>query len=226
MKNQDIIKKIKELRENSPKRNFNQTIDLIINLKHIDIKKPDQKIDSFIALNYDKGKNSKTCIFLDKQLESKAKGLFDKIINKDDFPIYTDKKQAKKIARTYDFFVAQNNLMTHVASTFGKFLGPLGKMPNPKSGCVVSPETNLEPLVKRLQKTVRLITKNEPIIKVTVGNQKMPDEEIADNISNVYNHLIHDLPQNESNIRSILIKFSMGPPVYLIGGKEKQNDRK
>lgn len=222
MNKEQILKTIKELKETSPKRNFKQTIDLIINLKQIDVKKQDQKIDTFITLNYSKGKPTKTCIFLDKQLEPKAKDKFTKIITKEEFPKWTDKKQLKKLAKSYDFFIAQANLMTQVAATFGKYLGPLGKMPNPKAGCVVTPDSNLDPLADKLQRTMRIITKNEPIIKVSIGNQDIPDEQIADNIMDVYTHLIHDLPQHEINIKSILIKFSMSPPKYIIGGKKQE----
>ena len=222
MQKEQIIKVIKELKENSPKRNFKQTIDIIINLKQIDIKKQDQKIDTFLTLNQTKGKPIKTCIFLDKQLEPKAKDKFTKIIIKEEFSKWTDKKELKKLAKSYDFFIAQANLMVQIAGTFGKYLGPLGKMPNPKAGCVVTMDSDLDFLADKLQKTIRLITKNEPILKASVGDQEMPDEQIADNILNIYNHITNNLPQHELNIKSVLIKFSMSPPKFIIGGKKQE----
>lgn len=208
-----ILKSIKFLKESSPKRNFKQTIDLIINLKQLDIKT--NRIDSFLTLKYSKGKPTRTCIFVDKQLELKAKGKFTTIITKEDFPNWTDKKKLKKLAKAHDFFIAQANLMTLIASTFGKTLGALGKMPNPKAGCVVPPEANLDILAERFQKMIRIVTKNEPIIKASVGSQDMPDDQITDNILTIYNQLVQILPQHEMNISSVLIKLSMSPPMNL-----------
>ena len=221
MNKEEILKSLKQLRTTSPKRKFKQSIDLVINLKGIDLKKPDQRIDNFLVLNHSKGKPVKTCIFLDKQLEAKAKGKFNTIITKEDFPKWTDKTKLKKLAKSHDFFIAQAILMSLVASTFGKTLGALGKMPNPKAGCVVPPEANLDPLAARLQKTVRVITKNETIIKDQVGIEDMPDEEIADNILTIYNYLMHTLSQKDANIKNIFIKFSMSPPVFIVGGKKQ-----
>ena len=70
--------------------------------------------------------------------------------------------------------------MANMAGVFGKILGARGKMPNPKAGCVVPGTANLEPLVARLKNTVRLATKNDPIIRLSIGDEKMKDDDIAD----------------------------------------------
>jgi ribosomal protein L1 len=38
----------------------------------------------------------------------------------------------------------------------------------------------------------------------------------------IYNHLMHALPKEESNIRKVLLKTTMGTPVVVGGKKEKE----
>ncbi len=214
MDNEGILKAIKKLREGSKKRKFSQGLDLIVNLKQIDIKKPDQKVESFLVLPNDNGKKLKICAFVDKELINEAKSVFDKAISKEDFP-KVSKKELKNIAKEFDFFVAQSNCMVDVAKVFGKSLGSRGKMPNPKAGCVITPGSNLKELYNRLQKTIRLATRNEPIIKVLIGKDSMEDKKIQENIMSVYQSLLQTLPQEKSNIKNILLKFTMSSPVQI-----------
>src|SRR3989338_8243186 len=173
MNKKQILDAIKAVKENSPKRNFKQTVDLLIKLKGIDLKKQDQK---------------------------------------DNFSDYKDKKLIKKLTSEYDFFVAQAELMGLVAATFGKVFGPKGKMPNPKAGCVVPLTTlDLKPLYEKLQRSVKVTTKNEISIKVPVGIETMKDDEIVENVEAVYSNLLPKLPHGEINISSVSIKLTMGP---------------
>ena len=105
--------------------------------------------------------------------------------------------------------------MNDVAKFFGKTFGPKGKMPNPKAGCVAPIGTPLKPMKERLEKTIRIQTKNEAIIKAMVGKETMEDNEIADNIMAAYNNLLAALPQEKNNIQNVLIKLTMGNPIRL-----------
>ena len=206
-----ILDTIKQIREKGPKRKFSQAFDLIINLKGINIKKEDQKIDKFFVLPFSKGRKSKICAIVDNDLLKQAKEVCDIVIFKDELNEWKDKIKQRKLAIDCEFFIAQANLMSQVASVFGKVFGPRNKMPNPKSGCVVSGNAQLKGLYDRLQNTVRIITKNEPIIKVIVGNESMKDEEVTENILAVYNNVVGSLSQGEHNLKNILLKLTMGP---------------
>ncbi len=209
-----VLSKLKELREKSKKRNFSQSIDLIINLKQLDLKKPENKIDLFVLLPYSKGKKTKICGLVDKELLKESKENLDHTITKEEFQ-NLNKKQIKKLAREYDFFIAQANIMTDVAKFFGKIFGPRGKMPNPKVGCAVPGNMLLKPLKEKLERTIRLQTKNELIIKTMVGKENIKDEEIADNIMVIYNALVASLPQEKNNIKETLIKLTMSNPIKI-----------
>ena len=210
-KNQ-VLKAIKELREKSPKKKFLQTVDLIINLKNLDLKKQEHKVDIYMKLPNSKGKKPRICAFVDAQLAPKAKDVFDTVIQKSEFDKWkNNKKNQKLLSNTHDFFVAQADMMAQVAAIFGKVLGARGKMPNPKAGCVIPATANPEPVVANLQNTIRLQTKNDLSIKAVIGNESSKDDELADNILSIYNTLIPKLHQEKDNLRSIMIKLTMGP---------------
>ena len=204
---------LKKLKAESKKRNFTQTIDIIFNFKSLDLKKTENHVDFFTNLHHDKGKKVKVCAFVGPELLSQAKEIFDLTISPDDFPKYKDKKATKKLAETYDFFIAQANVMAKVATTFGRILGTRGKMPNPKAGCVVPPKANLRPLYDRLQKLVKVSVKTEPAFKCSVGTEEMDEEALMDNLITLYNAIIHHLPNEKNNIKKVLIKLTMSKPI-------------
>jgi hypothetical protein len=43
----------------------------------------------------------------------------------------------------------------------------------------------------------------------------MPDEQIAENMMAIYTNVLHKLPQETFNIKSILLKFTMSAPVKI-----------
>ncbi len=211
-----ILESTKKLRGISKKRKFNQSIDLIVNLKQLNPKNSEQKVDLFLQLPKEKQKKPKICALVDKELETKAK-IFDKVILKEDFQKYSkDKKATKKLAIEFDYFVAQANLMGEIATAFGKVFGPKGKMPNPKAGCIVPPVIpTLEPIKKKIESTVRFVMKDQLLVKSSVGSEDMTEEDIVENIHFAYNTLLHALPREKDNIKSVFIKFTMSPSVEI-----------
>lgn len=223
MDKKEILETLKILKEFSKKRNFNQGIDLIINLKELNLKKPEDNVDLYIILPYAPGRKVKICAFADKSL--KDVNIFDKVISEGEFSLYSDKKKIKKLAKEHDFFVAQANLMGKVATTFGKYLGPRGKMPSPKAGCVFPPNADLKLVKERLDRTINLRTKNELVVKALVGKENMKEEEIAENVFFVYNSLIHALSKELHNIKNIYLKYTMGIPVK-VGDKKEDVEKR
>jgi len=199
----EFLSGLKELRKSAQKRNFEQSVDLVINLKDFDVKK--QSINTSIVLPF-QIKESKICAFLEKD-----DGAFDFVVKKDEIARYKP-EQIKKLASEYDFFVSLASLMPAVATAFGRILGPLGKMPNPKVGCVMMDERNANETVQKLKKTIVLRTKDASI-KTSVGKENMPDEQLIQNASAVYNTILNSLPNRKENIRSVMLKLTMSKPV-------------
>ncbi|MBR9683324.1 hypothetical protein GOV03_02180 [Candidatus Woesearchaeota archaeon] len=211
MNKEDIQKAIGQLKAGK-KRNFSQSYDLIINLKGINVKS--NPVDFFVDIPHSKAKKPKIGAFVGSELTEQANKFCDLTITESDFPKY-DAPALKKLAGEYDFFIAQANLMPKVAQVFGKFLGLKGKMPNPKQGCVVPPNANLEPLIKKLQSTVRLSAKKGTNLQCLVGKEDQPDEQVIENILLVYNSTLKKIPQERNNIKNIQLKLTMSKPLKL-----------
>jgi len=93
-------------------------------------------------------------------------------------------------------------------------------MPNPKGGCIVPPKGAIKPIVDKLQKTVRLIVKNnEPAVRCAIGKESMKDEQIADNFMAAYTALVNSLPMHDQNVKNVSLKLTMSKPI-IVGGKK------
>lgn len=223
MEKNQVMQTLAKVKQNSSKRNFTQSVELIVNLKGLILKKQDQQISTYVNLHYNTGKKVSVCAFVGPELKPQADEVCDETITSDDFPKFVDKKLLKKLARKHDFFIAQANIMPKVATTFGKVLGPLGKMPNPKVGAVLPPNGNVKALYEKLQKTRLVKSGNNPVIQCLVGKEDQKDEEVIDNIITAYNSIIHALPNEKHNVKNSYIKLTMGK-AFMVGGSEETEE--
>ena len=223
MEKQQVINSIKEARKGTKQRKFRQSFDFIISLRGLDLKKPEHQVDTYISLPFGRGKKPKICALVGPELLENAKKSTDHVILIDNAGSLK-KNEIKNLARDYDYFIAQANIMPKVATLFGKIFGPRGKMPNPKAGCIVPPNANLTILVERLQKTIRVMAKTSPVVHSCVGIEDMKDEEIADNILTVYNTILKSLPNEKDSIKGVYLKLTMGKPFKI--EEEKSKDKK
>lgn len=200
----ELKQALEKLRKESKKRNFNQTIDLIINLKGVDIRK--ENINAVINVP-NKIKDKKVCGFLTKKNE------LVRTITKPEFSKFKDKNALRALVEEFDFFIAHASLMPSVATTFGKALGPAGKMPSPQLGIITqeTPEV-IKPLLEKISKSIKIRAK-EASIKVAAGKEKMSDEEILANIKSLYEGIVKILPTKKENVKNVSIKFTMSKPL-------------
>jgi large subunit ribosomal protein L1 len=202
---QDLEKALKELREGK-KRKFDQTLDLVINLQKFNVKK--DAINSLISVPH-KIKDKKIAAFL----ESESK--FVDTISASSFAKYKDKKTIKSIVDKYDFFMAQSSLMPKVATTFGRALGPTGKMPSPQLGILLNAdEKSINEIKEKVNKGVKIRTK-EASIKVAVGKESMSDKDLIENALTIINSIKKSLIRGNDNIKNIELKFTMTKPVKI-----------
>jgi large subunit ribosomal protein L1 len=188
------------------KRKFDQSVDLIVTLKGVD---PKRESIAVIATLPHPFQEKKVCGFLTKKSEQIPS------ILQTDFPLYKDAKKAKKLVQTYDFFVAHAKLMPAVASTFGKVLGPTGKMPSPQFGVLMSEdETALTQLLSKINTAVKIRVR-EPCVKVAIGKESMSDAQLSANILAVYRSLLSVLPVKKDNVKRVLLKTTMSAPVQV-----------
>ena len=209
----EIEEAIKELK--NQKRNFKQSIDLIINLKNFDPKR--QSIDFFIELPYGKGKENKIAIILERD-DEEIKKFCDVLVWKDIENLSL--KEFKKIKKKYDYFICLAKLMPSLAKNFGKVLQR--KMPNPQLGCVLVDvdKNKIKNLVEKLKKTIRV--KNDGnSLKLVIGREDMEEKKILENFDYVYKKILENLPNREANIKEILIKLTMSKPMKLKSYEKK-----
>lgn len=206
---EEFSKALQELRKASAEkpRKFNQTVDLILNLKDFDVRK--QSLNLFVQLPH-KSRDAKICAFLEKQSDN-----FDFCITRQEMDAWNNKKEIKNLTKKYDFFAALASLMPKIATQFGRVLGPAGKMPSPQLGVLpVQNEEKEKELAAKMRNTVRIKAK-EPSIKIAIGKEDMKDEEVIANASIVYNAVLHALPKGRENIKSAMLKFTMSKPIKI-----------
>jgi large subunit ribosomal protein L1 len=205
---QDVIEAVKKAKEQAKPRNFTQSIDMIINIKDLDVQKPENRFDEEVTLPNGRGKDVKIGVIADGELIVQAKKAgVDLVITKADLEeLGKDRKEAKKAANSVDFFIAQADMMPLVGRFLGPVLGPRKKMPKP-----VPASIKLDPLLDRLQSTVKVGVKTQPSIQVIVGTQDMAEEQLAENVEAVLTILDRHLEKGRNQIKSMFIKTTMGP---------------
>lgn len=207
-----ITKALGDVRTKTEKRKFTQTIELAVKLRELDLKKPEARINENLELPTPADKNSKVAVIAGGDLAIRARNAgADIVIGREDLDkLGREKKQARKIAQGYDFFVAEAPLMPQVGKTLGQILGPRGKMPTP-----IPPTAPIDDIIKRQRRNVRLKMKDQAVIQCRVGTEDMPDDVLAQNIQTVISRLEAKLEKGPKNIKAVSIKASMGPPVKI-----------
>lgn len=193
--------------ESAKKRNFTETVELAINLKDVDLALPKNRIQEDIVLPYGRGKPVRICVIGGGELALKAKDVADFVITPEELgAIADDKKQAKKIANSTNYFIAEAPLMAVVGKRLGTVLGPRGKMPKP-----IAPGADPTAMIEGLRKSVTIRTKDRKTFHAPVGTVDMPAEEIADNIELILKRVEARLEKGRHNIASVYVKTTMGP---------------
>lgn len=207
-----IISAIEEARKKSRKKNFQQSVDLVVNLRDIDLKKPENRVNLLIELPNPVPKKVRICMFAtgDLALRAKKAGI-DAVFDKDSLEkLAADKKMAKKVGKTFDFFIAEASLMPLIGKTLGQILGPRGKMPTP-----VPPTASVENIMNRYQGMINVRIKDQLNAQCRIGTEDMSSEKIAENIQTVLAKLGEKMPKGLKNIRSVCVKTTMGPLVKI-----------
>ena len=212
MAEKSTVMAVQKALEGAKKRNFVETVELAINLKDVDLSVPKNRITEDVILPYGRGKAVRVCVIGGGELALKAKDVADLVITPEELQtIADDKKQAKKIANSTNYFIAEAPLMAVVGKRLGTVLGPRGKMPKP-----IPPGADPTGMIESLRKTVSVRTKDRITFHAPVGTADMPVEQIADNIDALLKRIELKLEKGRMNIESSYVKTTMGPSERLI----------
>ena len=202
---------IEHARRDYKKRNFDQSIDLTIVLKDIDVKKG-FSFNEVVHLPNKLSRQATICVVTSGEMGTRARRAeADRIIEVEELDrLSTNKKEAKKLAKSYDFFVSDTSLMSTVGRSLGQFLGPKGKMPTP-----IPYGAPIESILTRLRSSVRVRVRNQLNVSTKIGDEKMDDKQLIQNASAILSIVEKKLPQGDKNIRNTFVKFTMGNAIGL-----------
>ncbi len=209
---ENVLAAVEEMKKSSIKRQFKQSVELVLKLKDIDLKKPQSRLNENIQLPNALGKNVKVAFIAGGDLALRAKNAgADIVVGREDLDrMAKEKKEARKFSRSYDQFVAEAPLMPLIGKTIGQVLGPKGKMPTP-----VAPNVAVDELIARQRKTTKLRLRDQPVASCRVATEDMTSEQIAENIQAVIAVAEGKLERGSKNISEILVKTTMGKPVKI-----------
>jgi len=187
------------------KKNFTQSVDLIVSLKGIDLKKAENKFSEDLVLPHGRGKDAEVVVFSDN-LSNLGCGIFT---TADIQRFASNKRDAKELAKDTDFFLSEPPLMPLIGKSLGQILAPRGKMPKLISGDVKN-------LVENYKRSVRVAVKNAPVIQCFVGKEDMGNKKVAENVETILKFLETKLPRGRQNIGTVLLKLTMSKPVKVV----------
>jgi large subunit ribosomal protein L1 len=207
-----LVEAIERARQSGKPRKFKQSVELIVNLQDIDLKKPENRIYEVVELPHGRGaKPAKVCVIAGPALATEAKKIpeVDRIIEREELEaLVGNKRLAKKIAAQYDFFLVEPAMMGLAAKALGAALGGRGKRPQP-----IPQGVDLAELVRSLKRSVVINVRKNPQAMCLIGTEDMDSRMLAENAAAVISKIAERLERRFRNIQSIYVKRTMGEPV-------------
>ncbi len=212
MVEQGLVRGIEQALEQAKPRNFNESVEVAINLRDIDLSVPSNRIEEEVILPRGRGRDVKVAVFASGEMAVKARDAADLIIAPEDIEsLADDKARAKSLAQSHDFFVAEAPLMPAIGRRLGTVLGPRGKMPRP-----LPPGSDPVRVIRNLKRAVRLRSKDRPTFHAALGTRDMDPKDLAENLEAILKRVEAQLPRGRTNIGSVYVKTTMGPAVKVV----------
>jgi large subunit ribosomal protein L1 len=207
-----IVDAVRTVKESSSTRKFEQSVDLAINLRELDMRRPENRVNVRVPLPHVL-EGRRVLVFASSGFASRARraGADDIVDPTELSEMASDRKAAKKRLKDFDVFIAEAPLMPTVGRVVGPVLGPRGKMPTP-----VPPQAPLEDIIEREKRVVILRSRDKPHVHCIVGREGMEDNDIAENVETVLDALTRTLRRGVRNIGSVYLKLTMGPAMRLL----------
>lgn len=197
---------LEEAVENSEDRNFTESIDLIINFRDLDLSDPNNRFNEDFKLPYQADEDVKIAV-IGESIVNNAENA-DRTISKSELEeMYDNPDQARKLADEFSFLIAEAPMMPKIGQQLGQIFGPRNMMPDP-----MPPGSDPTDKIESFRNTVTLRLREDPLMQVKVGNEEQDEDEVTSNAEAIYDFVVDNLPQGENNIKSVLLKTTMGSP--------------
>ena len=202
---------IEDALKSDKERKFVETVEVAINLRDVDLQNPQKRINAEVALPHGRGRPARVAVFAQGEMAVISKKIVDTVIGPEQIDeLSENKREARKIADKFDFFVAETGLMATIGKSLGVVLGPRGKMPRP-----IPPQADIERIINSLTNLVPVRSKDRPTFHVPFGNVSMSKEQLAENLETILKRVESNLDRGTDNIASIWVKTTMGKAVRL-----------
>lgn len=196
---------IEEAVEASGERNFEESIDMIINFRDLDLSDPSNRINEDLKLPNKADEETKVAVIGDSLNDEAA----DRAVSEDELEeMFDEPKKAKQLAEDFSFLIAEAPLMPRIGQHLGQVFGPRNMMPDP-----TPPGSDPTETIEDLRNTIRITVKDQPLLQVKIGMEDHSSEDVSRNASSVLNFVEEHLPKGDNNIKNVLIKTTMGPSV-------------
>jgi len=205
-RNYTIDEAVSVLKELGELTNFEESVDLAVNLG-VDARKSDQVVRGSSVLPNGTGKSVRVAVFTQGDNADKAKEAGADVVGMDDLA-----EQVKAGNLDFDVVIATPDAM-RVVGQLGQILGPRGLMPNPKVGTVTS---DVETAVNNAKAgQVRFRTDKKGIVHCTVGKVSFDANSIQQNVEALVTELKKLKPSTAKGVylRKITLSSTMGPGV-------------
>ncbi len=203
-----LTEAVKILKENAKARNFDETIEVAMNL-NIDPKHADQSVRGMVSLPNGTGATVVVAVFARDAKAEEAKAAGADFVGAEDL---ADDIKSGKI--NFDRCIATPDMMP-VVGKLGKVLGPKGLMPNPKLGTVT-------PDVKKAVSdakggAIEFRAEKTGIVHAGVGKASFDDKKIIENVQALVNAIQKARPSGAKGtyVEKISITSTMGPGIKL-----------
>ena len=192
------------------KRNFTESVELQFGLKNYDPAR-DKRFGGNIKLPYIPRPKMSVCVLGDALHCDQAKAMDIPFRSVDDLKkLNKNKKEIKKLAKSFDAFLASDVVIKQIPKLLGPGLNKAGKFPSP-----ISHSDNMAEKITELKATIKFQYKKSPCLGVAIGTVEMTEDELVANSMLSINFLVSLLKKNWQNIRSIYLKSTMGTPIRL-----------
>ena len=187
---------------------FDASVDLDIRLG-VDPKKADQMVRGNVSLPHGTGKNIKVLALCSPDKEDEAKKAGADYVGLDDY--------IKKIGEGWsdiDVIITMPSLMAKLGK-LGKFLGPRGLMPNPKSGTVTN---EIGKAIKDVKKgKIDFKVDKSGIIHTSVAKVSFDEKKIKENALELLNTVIKLKPSSSKGVylKSVNLSSTMSSSIKI-----------
>merc|ERR1712022_100419 len=123
-----------------------------------------------------------------------------------------NKKLVKKLAQSFDGFLASQVLIPQIPRLLGPGLNKAGKFPT-----LITHSDNLEAKIRDAKSNVKFQLKKVLCMGVAVANVDMSPDECRQNLVMAINFLVSLLKKNWNNIKTLYIKSTMGKAYRIYG---------